>query len=46
MIFSPASSSTATVFCGFHIMPDLRGSPNFASSALATSCSVSVLVTI
>jgi hypothetical protein len=35
--FSPVSSSTATVFCGFQVSAALRGSPNFASSALATS---------
>ena len=40
-IFSPSSSSTAIVFCGFQISAALRGSPNFASSALATSRSES-----
>ena len=37
----PVSSSTATVFCGFQVSAALRGSPNFASSALATSRKVS-----
>src|SRR5450631_3136242 len=39
--FSPVSSSTGTVFCGFQVSAALRASPNFASSALATSRNVS-----
>src|SRR5262249_46649041 len=42
--FSPCSSLTAIVFCGFHTSAALRGSPNFASSAFATSRSDSGVV--
>src|SRR5437868_12821477 len=44
-IFSPASSSSAIVFCGFQSIDDLRGSPNLASSALVTSFKFSGVVT-
>ena len=42
--FSPCSSSTGTVFCGFQVSAALRGSPNFASNAFATSRSDSLVV--
>src|SRR5262245_62822811 len=35
--FSPCSSLTATVLCGFHTSAALRGSPNFARSEEHTS---------
>src|SRR5208283_1830567 len=38
-IFSPASSSTETVFCGRQTSDALRGSPNLASSAFCASVS-------
>ena len=43
-IFSPASSSTAIVFCGRQTIEALRGSPNFASSAFCASLSAATEV--